>query len=137
MAQQAKVYVGDNAYSGIISVLYEQNTTSDDQNYRPADKSRNGLITIRRASDKGNDWMKWAVESTESSWLSGKIVFLNENDETIRTLIWDHGFVHQYKEGQPAMRVEDVARRIFEEVQIQAEVITVDGTAHDDNWTED
>ncbi len=136
MAHQAKVYVANKAYAGIITVTYEQFTIPDDKNYRPSDRARNGLITIRRASDNGADWFTWSADSTENSWKSGKIEFLDENGKKIRELVWDHGFVHQYQEGMPDRRVEDVARRIYEEVQIQAEIVTVDGTAHDDNWPE-
>ena len=136
MAHQAKVYVANKAYPGIINVTYEQITIPDEKNYRPADKSRNGVITIRRASDEDCDWFAWACESTEETWRSGKIEFLDEDGQKIRELIWDHGFIHQYKEGMPDRRVEDVARRIYEEIQIQAEIVTVDGTAHDDNWPE-
>ena len=136
MAHQSKVFVANKAFSGIISVSYEQFTIPDEKNYRPSDKARNGLITIRRASTEEADWFTWAAESTEANWKSGKIEFLDEDGKKIRELIWDHGFVHQYQEGMPDRRVEDVARRIYEEVQIQAEIVTVDGTAHDDNWPE-
>lgn len=136
MAHQAKVYVANKAYPGIIAVAYEQFTPPDEKNYRPSDKARNGLITIRRASDKDLDWFTWAADSTEGNWKSGKIEFFDEDDKKIRELIWDHGFVHFYTEGMPDRRTEDVARRIYEEVQIQAEIVTVDGTAHPDNWPE-
>lgn len=136
MAHQAKVFVGTKPYPGIISCTYEQFTIPDEKNYRPSDRARNGLITIRRASDEDTDWFAWAAESTEDNWKSGKIEFLDENDKMIRELVWDHGFVHQYMEGMPDRRVEAAARRIFEEVQIQAEIVTVDGTAHEDNWPE-
>ncbi|MCK4413947.1 MAG: hypothetical protein KAY32_10400 [Candidatus Eisenbacteria sp.] len=136
MAHQAKVFVASKPFAGIVSVQYEQFTPPDDKNYRPADRSRNGLITIRRASDEDCDWFSWASESTEDKWRSGKVEFLDENDEKLRELVWDHGFVHQYKEGMPDRRVEDVARRIYEEIQIQAEIIEVDGERHEDNWPE-
>lgn len=136
MAHQAKVFVANKAFSGIISVAYEQYTIPDEKNYRPSDKARNGLVTIRRASTDETEWFAWSAESTEANWKSGKIEFLDEDGKKIRELIWDHGFVHQYQEGMPDRRVEDVARRIYEEVKIQAEIVTVDGTAHDDNWPE-
>lgn len=136
MAHQAKVYVANKAYSGIINVFYEQYTPPDEKNFRPADRARNGLITIRRASTDETDWFAWAADSTEGNWKSGKIEFLDENEDKIRELIWDHGFVHIYTECMPDRRTEDVARRIYEEVQIQAEIVTVDGTAHEDNWPE-
>lgn len=136
MAHQAKVFVANKAFSGIISVTYEQYTMPDEKNYRPSDQARNGVITIRRASNEELDWITWAAESTEGNWKSGKIEFLDEDGSKIRELIWDHGFVHQYKEGMPDRRVEDVARRIYEEIQIRAEIVTVDGTPHVDNWPE-
>lgn len=136
MAHQAKVFVGDKPYSGIISVTYEQYTTSDSKNYRPSDRARNGLITIRRHSDDSTDWFAWAANSLENNWKAGKIEFLNENGDKIRELQWEMGFVHQYREGMPGRGVESVQPKIYEEVQIQAEIVTVDGTEHHDNWAE-
>ena len=64
MAHQAKVYVANKQYPGIINVTYEQFTTPDEKNYRPADRARNGLIIIRRASDENTDWFAWSAESS-------------------------------------------------------------------------
>ncbi|MFC1572951.1 type VI secretion system tube protein TssD [Candidatus Eisenbacteria bacterium] len=136
MAHQPVVYVASTQYPGIISVTYRQKTTADEKNYRPSDRARNGLITIRRASDSNNDWFAWAADSTEQNFKNGKIEFKNENNEVIRTLTWESGYVHRYEEGQPDHRVGDVVKRIYEEVQIQAEIVTVDGVDHNDNWAE-
>lgn len=136
MAHQAKVFVATKPYSGIINVTYEQYTIPDEKNYRPSDRARNGVITIRRATDENTDWFAWAAESTEANWKSGKIEFLDENDKKVREVVWDNGFLHSYKEGMPDRRVEATAGRIYEEIQIQAEIVSVDGTAHEDNWPE-
>ncbi len=86
-------------YPRLLSVSYNIYTIKDDQG-KPADIARAGTITITKESTNKNskDITRWACDSSEANYKSGKITFKDPHNKLLRTLEWENGFITNYEE---------------------------------------
>ena len=135
MARRPILEIDGVAYKNVYAVSYEL-YTSKDETGRPSDRAHAGLIKIRRESDENADISRWAMDSSQPNWKSGKVVFKDPKSEsTMKELTWEEGFITRYEEVIPHVK-ERPDDQVYEYFEISCHRLSIGDAQIDNRWEE-
>ncbi|MHC4433808.1 MAG: type VI secretion system tube protein TssD, partial [Planctomycetota bacterium] len=123
MARRPILEIDGVVYKNVYEVSYMLYTAKDETG-RPSDRAHAGVIRVMRESDEKSDIARWAMDSSKPNWKAGKVTFKNPDDNEMKTLNWEEGFITAYSENIPHIknRPDD---QIYETFEISAHKVTI------------
>ncbi|MEA2030106.1 MAG: type VI secretion system tube protein TssD [candidate division Zixibacteria bacterium] len=112
-------------YPHVYEVSYEI-YTSKDETGRPTDRAHFGVIkiTIESAEDGNVDIARWAMDTSQPNWKSGKVTFYNKDSAVMKELSWTDGFITKFAEKIPHVK-EHADEQIYQYFEISANSIMI------------
>jgi hypothetical protein len=134
MARRPILEIDGVVYKNVYEVSYMLYTAKDETG-RPSDRAHAGVIRVMRESDEKSDIARWAMDSSKPNWKAGKVTFKNPDDNEMKTLNWEEGFITAYSENIPHIknRPDD---QIYETFEISAHKVTIGDAEIDNRWEE-
>jgi hypothetical protein len=121
-------------YKNVYAVAYELYTAKDETG-RPSHRAHAGLIKVTRESDENTDIARWAMDSSQPNWKSGKVLFKNPNDAAMKELAWEEGFITKYEEHIPHIK-DKPDDQIYEYFEISCHKLAIGDAEIDNRWEE-
>jgi hypothetical protein len=134
MARRPTLEIDGVVYKNVYQVSYCLYTAKDETG-RPSDRAHAGVIKITRESDEKSDIARWAMDSSKPNWKAGKVTFRNPDDQEMKTLTWEEGFITSYEELIPHIK-NNPDDQVFETFEISAHKVTIGDAEIDNRWEE-
>lgn len=134
MARRPTLEIDGVPYKNVYAVSWEL-YTSKDETGRPSDRAHAGVIRVTREADDNVDIARWAMDSSKPNWKSGKIIFRNPDDSTMKELTWEEGFITRYEEHVPHIK-ERPDDQMYEYFEISCHKLTINDAEIDNRWEE-
>ena len=134
MARRPVLEVDGVVFKNVYSIKYRLYTAKDETG-RPSDRAHAGVITVIRESDETTDLARWAMDSSQSSWKSGKVTIKNPSDATMKEVTWEEGFITDYVEEVPHIK-DSPDDQVFETLQISCHKLVIGDAEIDNRWEE-
>jgi hypothetical protein len=75
------------------------------------------------------------MDTSKPNWKSGKIMFKNPDDATMKEIAWEEGFITRYEETVPNVK-ERPDDQIFQYLEISCHKLLVADAEIDNRWEE-
>ena len=134
MARRPTLKIDGVTFTNVYEVSYELYTERDDTG-RPSDRAHAGVIKVIRESDDNVDIARWAMDSAQTNWKDGEVLFRKPDDADMKTLRWSQGFITRYEERVPHIRNEPDAQ-VYEYFEISCQRLEIGDAEIDNRWTE-
>jgi hypothetical protein len=135
MARRPTLEVDGVSYKNVYQVEYTLYTAKDDTG-RPSDRAHAGTIRVSRESDDNTDLARWAMDSSETNWKAGKIIFKDPKSESsMKELTWEEGFITLYEEYVPHLKTKP-DEQMYEYFEISCHKLAIGEAKIDNRWEE-
>ena len=134
MARRPILEVDGVVFKNVYKVSYCLYTAKDETG-RPSDRAHAGVIRIVRESDDKTDIARWAMDSSKPNWKAGKVMIKNPDDNEMKTLAWEEGFITAYEETVPHVK-DHPDEQVYEIFEISAHKVTIGDAEIDNRWEE-
>ena len=135
MARRPTLEIDGVAFKNVYEISWELYTAKDETG-RPSDRAHAGVIKVIRESDEGTDIARWAMDSSQPNWKSGKVIFKDPKSEsTMKELSWEEGFITRYVETIPHIK-DRPDEQVFEEFEISCHRVAIGDAQIDNRWEE-
>jgi len=134
MARRPILEIDGVTYKNVYSVSYEIYTAKDETG-RPSDRAHAGLIRIFRESDESVDITRWASNSSKTNFKNGSVKFKNPDDNDMKELTWEEGFIVKYTETIPHIK-QKPDDQVFEYFEISCHKLKIGDADVDNRWEE-
>ncbi len=134
MARRPILEIDGVKYKNVYKISYEM-YTSKDETGRPSDRAHAGTIKITRESDENTDIARWATDSSQPNWKSGKVTFKDPDDSDMKELSWEDGFITKYEETVPHIK-DNPGDQIYEYFEISCHKLRIGEAELDNLWEE-
>ncbi len=134
MARRPVLEIDGVVYKNVYKVEYGLYTAKDETG-RPSDRAHAGVVKITRESDEVADIARWAMDSSKPNWKSGKVLFKNPDDATMKELTWEEGFITKYEEQVPHVK-DNPDEQVQEYFEISCHKLAIADAEIDNRWEE-
>ena len=134
MARRPILEIDGVTYKNVYSVSYEIYTAKDETG-RPSDRAHAGLIRIFRESDESVDITRWASNSSKTNFKNGSVKFKNPDDNDMKVLTWEEGFIVKYMETIPHIK-QKPDDQVYEYFEISCHKLKIGDADVDNRWEE-
>jgi len=134
MARRPTLEIDGVVYKNVYEVSYVLYTAKDETG-RPSDRAHAGTIRVKRESDEKSDIARWAMDSSKPNWKSGKVIFKNPDDASMKELTWEDGFITSYEEHVPHIK-DKPDEQMWECFEISCQKMKVADADIDNRWQE-
>jgi len=133
MAKQPIMLLEGNKVQRIYEVSFTLYTEKDETG-KPSDRSRCGLVKVKREASGDTTIFRWATDSSKKNFKSGKVTFKNpESEEDMVSLEFEKAFISYYEHHCPDIK-HNSGDQIFEYFEISAEKLTLGSDTLHQNW---